>query len=285
MDKIAIIITLVAVMLASPAVSSAVGPQHNRRNAKEVKSAARRDTDQGITNVAITQPARQLYGEWNMFLLHGKEIFTPQRAYIYLDFNAHKVYGSNGCNDLNATFTLSDDKISFDNFVTTERSCAGQTSERDIMKVLRDVKKYNVTRQGRIEYMHLMNTKGKVMMVLRRQNLDFLNGAWRVKAINGNALSTGNARLVIDVDQNTIHGNSGCNIINGIITIDPSKDFAIEFEDLQSDSSPCPDIDMESNLLLALECAETARPDGKNEVVFYDNENNEVLRLEHIHLR
>ena len=130
-----------------------------------------------------------------------------------------------------------------------------------------------------------MNAKGTVVLVLKRHNLDAMNGAWQVKEINSENVVELNMRLVIDAVMQTIHGNSGCNIINGIITLDPTKDMAIQFEDLHSTENDCEDIDNETALLLALERSESCKRINNNEMALLDNKGNIVIVLQRIALR
>lgn len=86
-------------------------------------------------------------------------------------------------------------------------------------------------------------------------------------------------RLVIDTDQLSIHGNTGCNIINGVITIDGDKYHAIQFEDIVSTRKPCQNISNETALLVALEEAVSARLADKNTLQLIDNKGNVVATL------
>ena len=229
--------------------------------------------------MVITRPAQQLYGEWDIESLRKKPISTRERAYIYLDFKNHKVYGNNGCNSLNGKFQLSGSNITFQDMITTDQSCHNATSERTIMKALSEVRTYNVTELYGMEYLNLMNNKGVVLMTLKRQNLDMLGGVWLVKEIENELVLDKNMRLVIDPVMQTLHGQTGCNIINGIITIDTEKDFAIQFEDLSSTEHRCDDMTAETGLLLALERGEYCKRINDNEVALLDGRGTIVLRL------
>ena len=45
---------------------------------------------------------------------------------------------------------------------------------------------------------------------------------------------------------------TSCNVINGIVHIDPSKHYDVQFEDLQSSHYICPDIQLETDVLIGL---------------------------------
>ncbi len=245
------------------------------------------DVDQPMRDVTITNAAQQLYGEWDIIeLRNNKKVYTIERAYVYLDFvGGNKVYGNNGCNTINGTFQLSGDNFRFNDFITTGNSCRNVTSEKTIMHALADVRRFKVQSRYNAQYMNLMNSKGNVVMVLKRHNLDAMNGAWLVKEIDSENVSDHNMRLVIDAVMQTIHGDTGCNIINGIITLDNTKDMAIQFEDLRSSEHDCETIDNETALLLALEKTVSCKRINQYEMALLDNKGSIVIMLQRINLR
>ena len=80
----------------------------------------------------------------------------------------------------------------------------------------------------------LRDKKHNPIMTLRNHNLSLLNGTWTVTEIDGNAIDDENIRLVIDIPEGKLHGNSGCNLINGSISLDPKKKNAIQFSQIIS---------------------------------------------------
>ncbi len=274
-------------MLIAPATMDA--------NKKKDKKMAKRsvnvenvvaDVEQPLREIAITNPAKQLYGEWDIVSMRKKKVYTMERAYLYLDFaGGNKVYGNNGCNTINGTFQLSGNNLKFNDFISSGESCRNVTSEKTIMHTLADVRRYTLETQYATQYLNLMNSKGTVIMVLKRHNLDAMNGAWLIKEINSENVVDLNMRVVVDAVMQTIHGNTGCNIINGIITLDPAKDMAIQFEDLHSTEHDCEDIQYETALLLALERTESCKRINQNEMALLDNKGTIVIVLQRLNLR
>ena len=259
-----IIISLLLALMASPATLDA--------RKKKDKKLDKRGVDVENVIADVDQPMRQVY--------------SLERAYLYLDFvGGNKVYGNNGCNTINGTFQLSGNNLKFNDFISTTESCHNVTSEKTIMHTLADVRRYSLEAQYNAEYLNLMNSKGTVIMVLKRHNLDAMNGAWVVKEINSKNVSEQNMRLVVDAVMQTIHGDTGCNIINGIITLDPTKDMAIQFEDLRSSEHDCEQIENETALLLALECTVSCKRINQHEMALLDNMGNIVIVLQRITLR
>ena len=283
-----IVLTLLIAVLLAPASMDARKKKEKKMNKRSVEvENVIADVEQPMRNVTITNPAQQLYGEWDIIeLRNNKKVYTIERAYLYLDFaGGNKVYGNNGCNTINGTFQLSGDNLKFSDFISTENSCHNVTSEKTIMHALADVRRFNVQSQYNAQYMNLMNSKGNIVMVLKRHNLDAMNGAWLVKEIDSENVSELNMRLVIDAVMQTIHGDTGCNIINGIISLDPTKDMAIQFEDLHSDDHECETIEYETALLLALENTVSCKRINQQEMALLDNKGTIVIMLQRITLR
>ena len=282
-----IVITLLLAFMMAPATMDARKKKDKKLEKRGVNvENVIADVDQPMREVEITNPARQLYGEWDIVMMRKKQVYTMERAYLYLDFaGGNKVYGCNGCNTINGKFSQSGNDISFSDFVSTGESCRNVTSEKTIMHTLAEVRHFTLETQYNAQYLNLMNAKGTVLMVLKRHNLDAMNGAWLVKEIESENVSQHNMRMVIDAEMQTIHGDTGCNIINGVITLDPSKDMAIQFEDLQSGEHDCEAIDYETALLLALERTESCKRINQNEMALLDNKGAIVIVLQRINLR
>ncbi len=282
-----IVITLLIAFLLVPAGMDA--RKKNKKMNKRVVDSENviADVDQPLRDIVISNPAQQLYGEWDIIeLRNGKKVYTIERAYVYLDFaGGNKVYGNNGCNTINGTFQLSGENLKFNDFISTQQSCHNVTSEKTIMHALADVRRFKVQSQYNAQYMTLMNNKGNTVLVLKRHNLDEMNGPWLVKEIDSENVSERNMRLVIDAIMQTIHGDTGCNIINGIITLDPTKDMAIQFEDLHSTEHDCETIDNETALLLALEKTVSCKRINQQEMALLDNKGSIVIMLQRISLR
>ena len=281
-----IVFALLMALLMAPVTMDARKKKDKKMEKRGVNIENVDAIEQPMQDVAVTNPAQQLYGEWDIISMRKKKVYSLERAYLYLDFKGgNKVYGNNGCNTINGTFQLSGNNLKFSDFISTSESCHNVTSEKTIMHTLADVRRYSLQSQYNAQYMNLMNSKGAVIMVLKRHNLDAMNGVWLVKELNSENISDMNMRVVIDAVEQTIHGDTGCNIINGIITLDPTKDMAIQFEDLRSNEHDCEEIDYETDLLLALETTESCKRINQNEMALLDHKGAIVLVLQRINLR
>ena len=163
--------------------------------------------------------------------------------------------------------------------------CHNATSERTVMKALNDVASYKISVEDGIRYLSLLNTKGHQVMTLKNHDINFLNGAWTVSSLNGESVTNKNVKLVIDVQEMKIHGNSGCNIINGTLFIDPNIDWGVEFQQLISTMRMCHDIHIETALLVALEETQTCKKLNDEEIALYDGDGKNVATLRRLNLR
>ncbi len=112
------------------------------------------------------------------------------------------------------------------------------------------------------------------------QNFQFLNGTWRVTRIGEKAVDVPDMKMVFDVDEGKVHGNTGCNIFNGNLEIDMEKANSISISALGVTRMACPDQNYETLFLVALEEVSAAKPVSSTEVILYDSQQKEVMRLQ-----
>ena len=241
------------------------------------------DNRSNLTYVGVNDIKKQLGGEWNIITVNGKKVTAQDRAYLNFDFKTHRLYGNNGCNYVNGDFNAEANKVSLGNLITTMMACQA-TSERAVMKALGEVVSFKLLEKNKITFLHLINAKGHTVMTLRRQNLDFVNGAWTVKEIHGSSTIDKNVRLVIDTEQQKIHGSTGCNIVNGDIYIDTTKDRAIQFQQLVSTRKMCADMKTETALLVALEETYFCEKTSSSEIKLIDEKGDVVVVLTRLDL-
>ncbi len=225
----------------------------------------------------------QLAVDWIIHTLRGEKVTGEERPYITIDYSLSRFYGNNGCNVLNGDVKVSDtDAIAFTNVLSTQRMCQDAPYEYMINTTLDDVVYYKIDKKGNESYLDLMNSRRKVVMTLRKHNMDFLNGAWRVTAINTSPNSNEEIRMLIDIPETRIHGNTGCNIFNGNLYIDPDKNNSIQFFNIGSTRMRCDNQAIETALLVALEVTESGHLLSDDTVKLCDSEGREVLRLQRI---
>ena len=225
-------------------------------------------------------------GDWTIYSVRNNIVDGEERPYINFDLKNRRFYGTNGCNYINGDLDVSaKGQISLDNIISTQKLCSDVPFEHLINLALSDVSCFAIRQDGSVTYLDLLPSEGDApLIVLKRLNMDFLNGAWRITAINGTPM-TEEASITIDVIEHRIHGNTGCNIFNGDLFIDPDKHDSMQFCNLISTRMSCPENVRETELLLALEEAESARPVNQKEAEIFSVSGALLLTLERIDLQ
>lgn len=243
-------------------------------------ATAAADKQDDIVYYPSTFADSRLNGEWNIDNVNGQKVTGEERPFITFDLSQGRIYGSNGCNIINSnTVTGKDNKLQFTGILSTQKYCANAPFEYIITSALEQVRSYKISRYGHEYYLDLFNDRGHLIMVLRKHNMDFLNGAWRVTAINGEANGNEGIQFVFDLPEKKIHGNAGCNIVNGEISIDPDVTNSVQFSNIASTRMMCPDLATETAVLIALEETEKAFAKSDDTVTFVNHAGAPVLQL------
>lgn len=242
-----------------------------------------------VDNGSVRKPYRsqalergEIAGDWLIETVGGQSVSGQDTPFLKFDPATRMVYGNNGCNTINANYAnnAKDSTLTFDNMITTMRLCADQTpSEMVINEAIAATAYYNWTLKDSRYTLRFYNADHKPLMTLARQDFDFLNGSWRVAQIEGVNVKNEDMNLVLDIDEMKIHGNTGCNVLNGSIVTDMAVQGAISFQDLATTRMMCPDINEETTLLVALEAAASVRPVDANTVELLNMHGGVVLKL------
>ena len=226
-----------------------------------------------------------IFGDWLILTVFNKEAKGEETPFLNFVKYTGNLYGNNGCNAINGSYTynLADSTISFSNVITTMRNCnQSDITDFDINTALSMISRYNWSFDGIDNYLSLYDANGVLLMTLMHRNFNFLNGSWSVIKINDEAQNNPDLKLVFDIDEQKLHGNTGCNVINGNIEIDMYTTNSISFQQIVSTLKSCPNIEGETNLLVALEDVMHLEPIDKDRVKLLDSSNNPVLELRRI---
>ena len=82
-----------------------------------------------------------------------------------------------------------------------------------------------------------------------------LNGEWKIEEVNGEAIPSGMEKqpfINFDVKKKSIHGNAGCNLINGGFETDKENPRSISFPNVISTMMACPDMEVEGKVMKAI---------------------------------
>lgn len=278
MKKLNLLITAIAAM--SITTSCSIFKSHKTPVVETPVETEKTDMNKATVN------ANDIAGEWNVFSVGGRKVTGEKRPYINFNLEDHRIYGSNGCNIINGDFTAKDDSsIHIENMISTMMACPDAPFEADINLALDNARYFNISKQGHEYYLVLLDNTRKSIMTLRRHNMDFLNGSWKIEEINGHDNNNEDVQMVIDIFEQRVHGNTGCNILNGSLLIDPDKSNSIQFSNLATTRMMCPDMKTETAFLVALESVEFAKKGKNNTVVMTDKNNKPMLLLKRIDVK
>lgn len=226
-----------------------------------------------------------LTGEWNIVTVNGDKINAANTPFIGLDVKEKRVYGNAGCNRMTGSFeidSLHPGKIQFGQIGTTRMMCPDMETESKVLQALDNVTGYTKTAQG----LSLTDAEGKALMTLEKRQLpafsiNDLNGEWIVSAIGNTQLGkTENTPfLAFDIEQKRVHGNAGCNVINGSFSQEEGKDNSLKFSQMISTMMACPDMETERQILEALSKVNSFSSSQDQTLALLDENGTEVLTL------
>ncbi len=227
-------------------------------------------------------------GEWTIYSVRNNVLTDEERPYITFDLKQKRFYGNNGCNYINGDIIVGGNaELRLDNFIATMKTCQDVPYEYLINLAVSDVRSYAVRQDGSITFLDLKDGAGKTILVLRRHNMDYLNGAWKIVKLNGKEMTGENAdaSIAIDITNLGVHGTSGCNRFNGKLFIDPDKRRSLQFADIATTRMMCGPDSRETELLLALESVESAHRIGPDTIVMTSPDGSDLLELVKIQQR
>lgn len=242
----------------------------------------------------IVQPVSSVYtsedlangivkGDWAIEKVNGKPAVGETAPYLKFEPAQKRVYGNNGCNVINASYSYnpSDSTMSFSNIASTMMMC-GMTgiTDMEINAALGASRYYTWSLNGDDYIITLLDADRQPVIEMMHQNFQFLNGTWLVKEIDGQPIDVPDMKLVIDVDEGKIHGNTGCNILNGSLETDMDAANSISFQKIGLTRMACPDPNYETQLIVALEDASKAKPLLEGRVELLNNMGKVVLAME-----
>lgn len=234
-----------------------------------------------------------LYGEWTAMSVDGEAVRGDERPYIVFDTVATnpyltKFYASNGCNIINGTVSVSAkgqmEKAS--DYLSTMKFCPEAVYEVGVSTLLDNIGSYKIEKIGNEYMLNLYSKDKKQNMVLRRSDLSWLNGAWRVSRLGDVVLDEdAGIKMVIDIPAKRLHGNTGCNIMNGTINTNPDVQHSISFTNVGVTRMMCPDAQREQEFLDALSRVATANSaDGTDHADLRDAKGTLLMELTRIQL-
>lgn len=267
--------------------------QHNKGQEKKEAAAMRLPTDREQIHSSRTEKtysAKDLEegtvtGDWIIEEVNGHKAIGESTPFLKMVPSEKRVYGNNGCNTINATYIYNqaEKQLSFKDIASTMRMCAmAGITDAEIGQALDATRSYSWDHKEDEYYLYFYDSAGNCVMKLMHQNFDFLNGAWHVVAIENEPTDNPDMNIVIDIDEGKIHGNTGCNILNGSIDIDMETVNTINFHDIVTTRMACENMDNQTRMIVALEDAAHAKPEDADTVVLLNLLKQPVLTLRRV---
>lgn len=285
--------TLAFIALGPALVASMLSCNTQRTVAPAVPAAT--------TKPAATQKNNEIYnvigGEWLAAKVGDLTVTGGDRPYLIFDTENQqlksekivKMYGNDGCNIVNGAYliTPAGEMRPASDVISTMRLCPDAPYEMGMTLALNGVTHFVLEKSGDDYLLNMKGANDSTLMILRKYDLNFINGSWAVTAINGKKVSDNSEmQLVFDTPELKIHGNVGCNTMNGSIVANNDGNNAISFTNMITTRMTCPDIEQEQALLTALSKVASASPfDDLAGVNLKDEAGNILVTLKRIELR
>ena len=198
-------------------------------------------------------------GEWNIIEINGSAVVPgqgQQLPFIGFDTTTGKVYGYSGCNRIIGSVDVNakPGTIDLGALGSTRMACPDMTLEQNVLGALAQVKGYK--KMGK-ENMALCNASNRPVVILAKKAADVkvadLQGEWKIT--DGEAVPTGMEKqpfIAFDVKEQRVHGNAGCNLINGGFKTEEGNALSISFPGMASTMMACPDMETEGKIMGAL---------------------------------
>ena len=228
-------------------------------------------------------------GRWYIASVGTINIEAEEDApYIDFESGTGRFYANDGCNIVNGDYLLrTDGTLLFSNVLSTMRYCADNEYNALIGSTLSGAQQLYVDTQriGQDTYLYLRNDTDKVVMTLRRLNMEFLNGNWQITSVEGAAIDDEECTVFFDIPELRVHGNTGCNFFNGSIYIDPNRSNALDLSNMITTRRGCNKADQERRILVALESTASAIAGRHADtVLLLDSAGKEMMTLKRIPL-
>ena len=223
-------------------------------------------------SVEKAMPLSSINGEWNIIEVNGSKV-TPGESrtlpFITFDTATGRVSGNSGCNRMMGSFDVNakPGSLSLGAMAGTKMMCPDMTTERNVLGALAQVKGYKKAGKDK---MYLCNASNRPVVVLEKKEANV-----KLSVLNGKQTF-----IAFDVKKKTLHGNAGCNLINGGFETSASNAKSISFPGVASTMMACPDMETEGKILKALNEVKSFDVLAGGGIGLYDANNALVLVLE-----
>lgn len=236
-----------------------------------------------LSSCGTTGKSVDISGEWNVVSVEGQKV--TGNPYIGFDMQEGRLYGNAGCNRIMGGVELDSInpcKIGFTGVASTRMMCPDMETEQKVLEALNEVAGYQASATG----VELTDKDGKVLISLEKReapavSVNDINGEWTISKVEGAAVEIADKTpfLSFNVTENTVHGNGGCNIINGSFSQEEGNSSSLKFGQMISTMMAGPGMETESKVLAAMNKVASFVMNEDGTLSLMDSGNNEVLLL------
>lgn len=150
-------------------------------------------------------------GKYVIENLNGKAV-NNNRLELFVNLEEQSISGYTGCNNFSANLTVNGKQIAIDRAMTTLRHCEEEMeTEKAILAGLREAKSYTLANQT----LTLLDENGKDLLKAKEMENTLKSGDYKLISVEGESVDNPKAAFNIDIENNRISGNTGCNTFGG----------------------------------------------------------------------
>ena len=236
-----------------------------------------------LSSCGTASKSVDISGEWNVVSVEGKEV--TGNPYIGFDMENGRLYGNAGCNRIMGGVeidSVNPGHIGLTNIAATRMMCPDMETEQKVLEALNEVAGYKASATG----VELTDKDGKVLMSLEKReapavSINDINGEWTISKVDGVEIEVADKTpfLSFNVADNAVHGNGGCNIINGSFSQEEGNASSLKFGQMISTMMAGPGMETEGKVLEAINKVASFVVNEDGTLSLLDAGNNEVLLL------
>lgn len=236
-----------------------------------------------LSSCGTTGKSVDISGEWNVVSVKGEQV--AGNPYIGFDLAEGRIYGNAGCNRIMGGVevdSVNPGKIGFTGVGATRMMCPDMETEQKVLEALNEVAGYQASSAG----VELTDKDGNVLMSLEKKeapavSVNDINGKWNITKVEGAVVEVADKTPFIsfNVAENAVHGNGGCNIINGSFSQEEGNPSSLKFGQMISTMMAGPGMETERKVLSAMNKVASFVVNEDGTLSLMDVADNEVLLL------
>lgn len=227
-----------------------------------------------------------LAGEWNIVDVNGEAVSADAKPFLGLDMAGKRLYGNAGCNRVMGVVeydSVQPGKIRFTSVGATRMMCPEMETEGKVLAALDKIAGYSGTEDKLV----LVDAEGNNVMTMAKRkaaevSLNSLEGEWTLVSVGGETLGEmeNTPFLAFNVAEKRVHGNAGCNTVNGNLVQEEGNPVSLKFDQMISTMMSCPNMDAEGKIMEALGKVRSFAIDADGNLSLLDENGQEVAGLE-----